>query len=111
MTFLEKCTIFIQLSTGLNTEQISLMPLFHKRTKPRSCLRPLYHGQSVKKRYRDVVLTCVVLHSILRSQYQGQHGGQLPGDDDDVPGDGHLIGGAADCGRSRNCQRSQKTEG
>ena len=25
---------------------------------------------------RDVVLTCVVLHNILRSQYQGQHGGQ-----------------------------------
>ena len=31
---------------------------------------------------RDVVLTCVVLHNILRSQYQGQHGGQQPGDDD-----------------------------
>ena len=36
----------------------------------------------------EVVLTCVVLHNILRSQYQGQHGGQEPGDgDDDVPGD------------------------
>ena len=35
---------------------------------------------------RDVVMTCVVLHNILRSQYQGQHGGQEPGDDDhDVP--------------------------
>ena len=31
---------------------------------------------------REVVLTCVVLHNILRSQYQGQHGGQEPGDDD-----------------------------
>ena len=41
---------------------------------------------------RDVVLTCVVLHNILRSQYQGQHGGQQPGgDDDDVPVDGQLI--------------------
>ena len=52
---------------------------------------------------REVVLTCVVLHNILRSQYHGQHGGQQPGDDDDdVPGDGRLIGGAADCGRDRN---------
>ena len=32
---------------------------------------------------REVILTCVVLHNILRSQYQGQHGGQQPGDDDD----------------------------
>ena len=59
---------------------------------------------------RDVVLTCVVLHNILRSQYQGQHGGQQPGgdDDDDVPGDGRLIGGAADCGRDRNPAREAK---
>ena len=60
---------------------------------------------------RDVVLTCVVLHNILRSQYQGQHGGQQLGgdddddDDDDVPGYGRLIGGAADCGRDRNPAR------
>ena len=51
---------------------------------------------------REVVVTCVVLHNILRSQYQGQHGGQQPGGDDDVPGDGHLIGGAAVGGRDRN---------
>ena len=59
---------------------------------------------------RDVVLTCVVLHNILRSQYQGQHGGQQPGDDDDdeVPGDGHLIGGAADGGRNKNPAREAK---
>ena len=63
---------------------------------------------------RDVVLTCVVLHNILRSQYQGQHGGQQPGgddddDDDDVPGDGWLIGGAAaDCGCDRNPAREAK---
>ena len=59
---------------------------------------------------RGVVLTCVVLHNILRSQYQGQHGGQQPGgdDDDDVPGDGRLIGGAADCGRDRNPAREAK---
>ena len=51
---------------------------------------------------RDVVLTCVVLHNILRSQYQGQHG------DDDVPGDGRLLGGAADGGRDRNPAREAK---
>ena len=65
---------------------------------------------------RDVVMTCVV-HNILRSQYQGQHGAQQPGGDDDVPGDGRLIGGAADGGhetlpeKPKPCQRSQKTEG
>ena len=32
---------------------------------------------------REVVFTCVVLHNILRSQYQGQHGGQQPDHDDD----------------------------
>ena len=44
---------------------------------------------------REVVLTCVVLHNIPRSHYQGQHGGQEAGndDDDDVPGDCRLIGG------------------
>ena len=57
---------------------------------------------------RDVVLTCVVLHNILRSQYQGQHGGQQLGDDDDVPGDGRLIGGPADYGRDRNPAREAK---
>ena len=58
-----------------------------------------------------MVLTCVVLHNILRSQYQGQHGGQQPGgddDDDDVPGDGRLIGGAADGGHDRNPARGDK---
>ena len=60
---------------------------------------------------RDVVMTCVVLHNILRSQYQGQHRGQQNGggdDDDDVPGDGRLIGGAADCGRNINPAREAK---
>ena len=57
---------------------------------------------------RDVVMTCVVLHNILRSQYQGQHGAQQPGGDDDVPGDGRLIGGAADGGRDRNPAREAK---
>ena len=50
---------------------------------------------------RAVVLTCVVLHNILRSQYQGQHGGQQPGD-------GRLIGGAAACGCDRNPAREAK---
>ena len=57
---------------------------------------------------RDVVLTCVVLHNILRSQYQGQHGAQQPGDDVDVPGDGCFIGGVADCGHGRNPAREAK---
>ena len=57
---------------------------------------------------RDVVLTCVVLHNIVRIQYKGQHGDQQPGGDDDVPGDGWLIGGATDCGRDRNPAREAK---
>ena len=61
------------------------------------------------EKVRDVVSTCVVLDNILRSRYQGQHGGQQPGDDDDdVPGDGRLICGAADCGRDRNPAREVK---
>ena len=61
---------------------------------------------------RDVVMTCVVLHNILRSQYQGQHGAQQPGDDDDddVPGDCRLIGGAAGGGPDRNPAREAKRQ-
>ena len=63
---------------------------------------------------RGVVITCMVLHNILRSQYQGQHGGQEPrdndddDDDDDVPGDCRLIGGAAGGGPDRNPAREAK---
>ena len=62
---------------------------------------------------REVVMTCVVLHNILRSQYQGQPAGQQPGedDDDDVPGDcGFLIGGAAGGGQDRNPAREAKRQ-
>ena len=60
---------------------------------------------------REVVFTCVVLHNILRSQYQGQHGDQQPGeDDDDVPGDCGLIGGAAGGGQDRNPAREAKRQ-
>ena len=55
---------------------------------------------------REVIFTCVVLHYILRSQYQGQHGGQQPsddGDNDDVPGDCRLIGGASGGGPQKPC--------
>ena len=38
-----------------------------------------------------VVLACAVLHNILRSPYNGQHGGQQA--DDEVLGDGQLVGG------------------
>ena len=60
---------------------------------------------------REVVFTCVVLHNILRSQYQCQHGGQEPGDDEDgdVPGDCRLIGGAAGGGPDRNPAREAKS--
>ena len=62
---------------------------------------------------REVVFTCVVLHNILRSQYQGQPGGQQPGedDDDDVPGACGLIGGAAGGGQDRNPAREAKRQG
>ena len=63
---------------------------------------------------REVVFTYVVLHNILRTQYQGQHGGQKPGDDDDddddVPGDCQLIGGAAGGGPDRNHAREAKRQ-
>ena len=61
---------------------------------------------------REVIFTCVVLHNILRSQYQGQHGGLQPGedDDDDVPGDCGLIGVAAGGGQYRNPAREAKRQ-
>ena len=49
---------------------------------------------------RDVVMTCVVLHNILRSQYQGH----------DVPGDCQLIGDAAGGGPDRNPAREAKRQ-
>ena len=48
---------------------------------------------------REVVMTCVVLHNILRSQYQG-----------DVPGDCGLIRGAAGGGQDRNHAREAKRQ-
>ena len=61
---------------------------------------------------REVVFICVVLHNILRSQYQGQHFRQQPGDDDndDVPGDCCLIGSVAGGGPDRNPAREPKTQ-
>ena len=60
---------------------------------------------------REVVFTCVVLHNKLISQYQGQHGGQEPvDDDDDVPCDCRLIGGAAGGGPDRNLAREDKRQ-
>ena len=44
---------------------------------------------------RKIVLTYAVLHNILRSQYNGQHGGQQP-EDDEVVVDGQLVGGDGD---------------
>ena len=61
---------------------------------------------------REVVFTCVVLHNILRSQCQGQPGDQQSGDDndDDVPGDCGLIGGAAGGGQDINPAREAKRQ-
>ena len=60
---------------------------------------------------REVVFTCVVLHNILRSQYQGRQCGKEPeDDDDDVPGDCLLIGGAAGGGPDRNPAREAKRQ-
>ena len=56
----------------------------------------------------EVILACLVLHNLLRSQYQGQHGGEQPGDNDDVPGDGRLIDGAAGGGPDGNTAREAK---
>ena len=53
---------------------------------------------------REVVFTCVVLHNILRSQYQGQHGGQELGDDDD---DDDAGGGGPDRNPARETKRQR----
>ena len=59
---------------------------------------------------RQVVMTCVVLHNILRSQYQGQPTCQQPGEDGDVPGDCGLIGGAAGSDQDRKPAREAKRQ-
>ena len=52
----------------------------------------------------------MILHNILRSQYQGQHGAQQPGDDDDVPGAGGLLGVRAIGGLDRNPANEAKRQ-
>ena len=59
---------------------------------------------------RKVILTCVVLHNILRSQYKGQHGAQGPGDDDDLPGAGGLLSVRAVGGHDRNPANETKRQ-
>ena len=59
---------------------------------------------------REVILTCVVLHNILRSQYQGQHGAQGPADDDDLPGAGGLLGVRTVGGHDRNPANEAKRQ-
>ena len=53
---------------------------------------------------RDVVLTCAVLHNILRSQYNGQHGGQQA-EYDEV-----LVMVCGDGGHDRNPAREAKCQ-
>ena len=57
---------------------------------------------------REIVLTCAVLHNILRSHYNGMHSGQQP-EDDEVLCSGQLVGG--DDGHDRNPARSQMSDG
>ena len=72
---------------------------------------PVSYSTNKNSHVREVVLTCVVLHNILKSQYQRQHGDQEPGDDDDeVPGDCQLISGAAGGGPDRNPVREAKRQ-
>ena len=59
---------------------------------------------------RDVVMTCVVLHNILGSQYQN-HGAQQPGDDEDPDfGGRQLVGGGRNPGAERNPSREAKRQ-
>ena len=55
-------------------------------------------------------MTCVVLHNILRSQYQN-HGAQQPGNDEDPDfGGGQLVGGGGNPGAERNPSREAKRQ-
>ena len=59
---------------------------------------------------RDVVMTCVVLHNILRSRYQN-HGPQQQGDyEDPDSGGGQLVGGGENLGAERNPSREAKRQ-
>ena len=56
---------------------------------------------------REVVLTSAVFHNILKSEYNSQHGCQQA-EDDEVLGDGHLVG--CDGGHDRNPDREDKRQ-
>ena len=56
---------------------------------------------------REIVLTSAVLHNILRSQYNGQHGGQQP-EDDEVVGDSQLVGDDGDGGHDKSPHDNKK---
>ena len=58
---------------------------------------------------REIVLSCVVLHNILRSQFNRQHGWQQP-EDDEVVGDGQLVGGDVEDGHDKNPAREPKRQ-
>ena len=58
---------------------------------------------------REIVLTCAVLHSILRTQYNGQHGVQQQ-EDHEVVGNGQLVGGDGEGGHDRNPARDAKCQ-
>ena len=59
---------------------------------------------------KDLVMTCAVLHNILRSPYQN-HGAQQPGDGEDPDFGGvELVGGGANHGAERNPSREAKRQ-
>ena len=59
---------------------------------------------------KDLVMTCAVLHNILRSQYQN-HGAQQPGDGEDPDFGGvELVGDGANHGAKRNPSREAKRQ-
>ena len=58
------------------------------------------------KRARDIVMSCIVLHNILRSRAQRQAGGQGP-EDDQLPDSGLVDGGD---GHQRNPSRETKDQ-
>ena len=59
------------------------------------------------KTAREIVMTCIVLHNILRSQQARQAGAQGP-DNDQLPDSGLLDGGDGGDGNDRSPSRDAK---
>ena len=61
------------------------------------------------KEARKIVMMCIVLHNVLRSQQARQAGGQGP-DDEQLPDSGLVDGGDAGDGHDRNPSRDAKEQ-